>query len=206
MGLLRKLKQLTCGRQPIDNRPRPHPRPHQRPRQPSPSSQLIYGPLPDSFFQAVDAARQDSGYEPLPVLRQGSVKSLNQSRRDSSEQLHRLPPGTPIKFRRRPVSPELLRPRSSSASSLFHNHHHHSHSIPGSPVFMHQFDHDPMVEQVQYPHPSMMMMMKQSMPFFPPLQQQFHPMIHPHVQMPGQGWFGGSPMPIIPMQPFQQFY
>lgn len=206
MGLLRKLKQLTCGRQHIDNHPRSRSRshPHQRPRPPSPSSQLIYGPLPDSFFQAVDAARQNSGYEPLPLLRQGSAKSLNQSRRDSSEQLHRLPPGTPIKFRRRPVSPELLRPRSSSASSLFHSH---PHSIPGSPVFMHQFDHDPMVEQFQYPHPSMMMG-NQSMPFFPAFhqQQQFHPRFHPHVQMPRQGWFAGSPVAMTPMQPFQQFY
>ena len=195
MGLLRKLKQLTCGRPHIDQRPRPRP----RPRAPSPSSQRVYGPLPDSFFQAVNAAREGSGYDPLPVFHRGSAKALDQSRNNSSEQLHRLPPGTPIKYRRRPVSPELLRPRSASVSSMFQ----HPHSVPGSPELMHRFEFEPMVEQVPMQQHPQMMMMAHSMPFFPSFQQPFHPMIHPPVQMPGQGWFMRSPAPV---PPFAHFY
>ena len=190
MGILRKLRKLASCRRRQNDRASPPAPPPPRVRHPAPS-QMVYGPLPNSFFQAVNSAREVAGYDPLPVLNRApsqeknlfhhhhrlpSVdKSMRPARRHaSSEQLH-LPPGTPIKFRRRPVSPDLLRARTSSPDFL------------GPPEANRHF-------------PEMMMAMGHSTPFVvPQFQQPFYPMMHPHL--PAPGWFA---MP--PQQPVHFFY
>lgn len=195
MGILRKLRKLASCR--LRQNDRASPRPRVRHHHAAPSN-MVYGPLPNSFFQAVNSARDVAGYDPLPVLNRGPTpeenlfhqhqqwqsaeKSLNRDRRHASaEQLH-LPPGTPIKFRRRPVSPDLLQHRGSLPS------------LRGSPEASRRFaqmDRQPEMCMPMDHHPA---------PFVVPhFQQPFYPIMHPHGQPPG--WFV---MP--PQQPVHLFY
>ena len=145
---------------------------------------INYGPMPSSFFDAVNSVREQSGHDALPVfVRQPSAKMTrepqvfnefhrNRSKHfDDIEQQDSQPLGTPIKYRRRPVSPEILRPRSSSVATIFRQN--------SMPSFQQPLDFD------QLPLPL------QNNVFTRPL----YPMMQPNVPM-APVWFQ--------MAPFQQ--
>ncbi|CAF2535088.1 unnamed protein product [Rotaria sp. Silwood2] len=183
-------------------------------------SNFDYGQLPASFFSAVDMAREESGYDPVPTfLRRPVVRSeedlrnqdfdddfssFNRSRsksrhrrfdssaRDGSPQhFHHHPPGTPVKFRRQPVPPELLRPSRSSPFLSRQN------SVPSSADMFHQFQ---QAQQFQHMagYPQQDMMMTNGGQFFPQVQQPFYPMMYPNANM--QPWF------MMPQQQMYPFY
>ena len=217
MGLLRKLRQfgsehilpLLDGRPPKRDEPVP----------PEPQD-MEYGPLPQSFFKAVNVARQEAGYEELPFKRdkhgqnrgmRPEFGAFDQSRRPSNErqfdrsirhgspeQFRRLPPGTPIKFRRRPISPELIQP-SASAPSLFGVQPH-----PVSPDMLRQFQYaqqTPHIPRQQQHHQQQQqqfdMMPPPAASFYPQLQQPLYPMMYPNAN--AQNWF------MMPQYPRQMY-
>jgi hypothetical protein len=215
MRILRKIKKLgnlLIGQE--DDGPSP---PNDRHRMrdgapPPPPPNINYGPLPRSFFSAVNLAREDAGYDALPVFPRGPIptgeenhvyeypkaefpafeRSRSKSRERSLDRSARhRSRGTPVKFRRQPISPELLQP-SASSPFLFRQH-----SLPSSPE-MHrrfqpaqQFQHIPGQQQQQFD-----MMMGQPVQFFPQFQQPFYPMIHPNLNM--QPWFMMRQPPMYP--------
>lgn len=191
MELLRKLKKkasLHIG--PEDHRPRPRSRSRHEMRMETPRPTIDYGPLPQSFFHAVNSARQDAGYDALPVLPRGEENALYEQIDNEGSSFHRSrsksrerpvdrgvrPPsrGTPVKFRRRPISPDLLQPRPSSAF------HFRQHSLPNSPHMHHRFQPYPPQQlfDMNMPHP---------VQFYPQFQQPFYPMMHPQAHVPP--WF-----------------
>ncbi|CAF0977762.1 unnamed protein product [Adineta steineri] len=152
MGLFRKLKKFSSAHiSPLSSNGK-----HQIGDEDS-SFNLDYGPLPRSFFDAVNGAREQHGYEALPVLPPRKPKHrrdknfMNQNvrpefggfnqnrrasneqgfdrsaRRDSFEQFQHPLPGTPVKYRRRPISPQLLQPSASSPAFVG------QHPVPASP-------------------------------------------------------------------------
>jgi len=166
-----------------------------------------YDPLPRSFFSAVDLARQEAGYDPLPVFPRGPIPNgeenlmyeqpeiavpvFDRSRSKSRERSFDRTPrsrsrGTPVKFRRRPISPEILQPRASSP--FFFG----QHSLPNSPAMQHRFAHPPQFQHMPRQPQFDMMMMDQPVEFLPPFQQPFqqpfhpmmNPMINPNINMP----------------------
>ncbi|CAF1343767.1 unnamed protein product [Adineta steineri] len=152
MGLFRKLKKFSSAHiSPLSSNGKHHIGDEDS------SFNLDYGPLPRSFFDAVNGAREQHGYEALPVLPPRKPKHrrdknfMNQNvrpefggfnqnrrasneqgfdrsvRRDSFEQFQHPLPGTPIKYRRRPISPQLLQPSASSPAFVG------QHPVPASP-------------------------------------------------------------------------
>lgn len=130
MKLFQKLKRWTITRFYRDSSTD---RNHQR----VVSSQLEYDQLPSSFFQAVNSVRLEAGYDTLPVISRDSSKRIKKqsffNRQSSSPSRHRrfsdpfqcppinqyhLPPGTPIKYRRTPVSSDFLKRQSSSPNFI----------------------------------------------------------------------------------------
>ncbi|UJR08431.1 hypothetical protein I4U23_012701 [Adineta vaga] len=179
---------------------------------------LDYGPLPQSFFHAVNAAREDAGFDALPINARKSVRkrdehfmnhnmrpefgAFDRNRRPSNEQrfdrsarhgspdqFRRLPPGTPIKFRRRPISPELLQP-SASAPSIFGQH-----PGPASPDLLRHFQHEQQIPYVarQQQQQQFDRMMPPSAQFYPQFQQPLYPMMYPNANV--QNWFMMSQYP-----------
>lgn len=226
MGLFRKLKRLIDSQIPRDEEPRRVPDGRRQMRPEVQPLNGEYDAIPRSFFNAVDSNRQQAGYDPLPVFVRGEFQSeedrLNQeleaefdamdrkrakslersfdrlSRPGSSKNLHQLPPGTPIKFRRQPIQPELLQP-SASAPFFFRQH-----SLPSSPEMLRRFQQQQhfqhMARQQQQPQLPQQrdMMMGHPPQFYPPqFQQPFYPMMNPNVNM--HGWFM---MQQPQMQPF----
>lgn len=193
MELLRKLKKKASLHIGQDHTPPPPPPPLPRGRHEmrmeSPRPMVDYGPLPRSFFHAVNSARQDAGYDALPVFPHGSIPngdengsyeqvendfpSFHRSRSKSRDRavdrgVRPRSRGTPVKFRRRPISPDLLQPRPSPAF------HFRQHSLPNSPHMHHRFQHLP-------PQQLFDMNMAHPVQFYPQFQQPFYPMMHPHV-------------------------
>ena len=207
MGILRRIKKLATFKLPPEfvARPLPKDQRHRRVEHRAPAQHVVYGPLPSSFFNAVNEAREHAGYDPLPAFPRGqmadaqvqhkSVDNLRSplsrsrsksrdrfdERRGSAEHLHQYPPGTPIKYRRRPSSSAFLQPDGSPAFLP------RQQSVPSFPDAHHHFQqaqlaqHIAQQQQQQQHHD--MMMMSQSAQFLPQFQQQFHP----HAHMPG--WF-----------------
>jgi hypothetical protein len=196
MGLFRKLKNLGSLHLLKENNARTPPNNRRRMRDQAAPLNINYDQLPRSFFSAVDLARQDAGYDPLPVFAREPIpsreenfmfenpeteflafdRSRSKSRErplDRSARSHSR--GTPVKFRRRPISPELLQPNASSPF-LFHQN-----SVPGSPDMQRRFQHPQQQQQFD------MMMGQQPVQFLPQFQQPFYPMINPNVNM--QPWF-----------------
>lgn len=210
MGILRKLRKLgdlLSDRE--ENNPQPPPPappiPNHRPwlrNEIPPHVNHNYGPLPQSFFNAVDSARQQAGYDPLPVFPRETIPDgegnhlyeepvndfppVDRSRSKSRErQFDRIPRsqsrGTPVKFRRRPPSPELLQ-ASHSSPFLFRQH-----SLPNSPDMHRRFQHPQQFQHIPRQTPQVDMMMAYPNQFYPQFQQQFYPVMNPNVNM--QPWF-----------------
>lgn len=212
MRIIRKLKKLLGG----DTR-----RERDARRQSVPMD-MDYGPLPSSFFGAVNTVREQAGYETLPIFphdsigrneenlrkksiedqlfsfsrsqsksRQGSLAGFG--REGSPEHFNRPVPGTPIKYRRRPISPDLLRP-SNSEPFLYRQQ-----SIPNSPEMIRHFQHNARQQQQRD------MMMAHAARFFPQVQQQqqFFPVMNPNANM--QNWFMMPPS-LPPQQQMYPFY
>ncbi|CAF1196047.1 unnamed protein product [Adineta ricciae] len=207
MGLLRKLRQFGSEHilPLLDGRP-------PKGDEPVPPQDLEYGPLPQSFFKAVNVAREEAGYEALALKRdkhgldrgmRSEFGAFDRSRRPSNgqqfdrsvrhgspEQFRRLPPGTPIKFRRRPISPELIQP-SASAPSLFGLQPH-----PVSPDMLREFQYAQQMSHVprQQQHQQQFdMMPPPAASFYPQFQQPLYPMMYPNVN--AQNWFMMSQYP-----------
>lgn len=182
MEFLRKLKKRASSRVgQRDHSPPPLP----KGRHPM----MDYRPLPRSFFNAVNSTRENEGYDALPVFARGSIPSgdeyhlyenpendfptIDRSRSKSRERsfdrsARSHSRGTPVKFRRRPISPDLLQPRASSPFLFRQN------SLPD----MHRhFQHQQLFD----------MRMAQPAQFFPQFRQPFYPMMNPNVQF--QPWF-----------------
>ncbi|CAF3498678.1 unnamed protein product [Rotaria socialis] len=222
--MFRKLKKLIG----IDTLTT-HDQTSNRKRDEVPPACFEYGPLPQTFFGAANMAREDDGYDDIPSFAQKSqfknkknlrdeafdenFVKLNQSRsksherpfsraaRDGScEHFHDDLPGTPIKFRRRNLSHDLLQPRSSIPF------YHQQHSLPGSPEMVRHFQYrqqlEDMIRQQQQQQQQQDMMMGQPMQFYPQIQQQpFYPMMHPNANT--HGWFM---MPQQRQQPIYPFF
>ena len=84
-------------------------------------------PAEDHFYEDMLYAEEDRNSSPLNFLSSvfGSSRSKSRERRanrqidrfvrsGSPEQFHEYPPGTPVKYRRRPASPELMQQRVGS--------------------------------------------------------------------------------------------
>ena len=191
MEFLRKLKKLASGHVEQEDHPPPLPRRRHRRREQAASPMMDYGPLPRSFFNAVNSARENSGYDALPVFPGGpipngdephlyeeptdDVRAFDRSRSKSRERTfdraaRHHSRGTPVKFRRRPVSPELLRARTSSPFVF------RQHSLPASPDMHRHFQQLPRQPQFD-------MRMAQPVQFFPQFQQPFYPGMYPNVHM-----------------------
>jgi hypothetical protein len=187
MELLRKLKKHASSRIGKDDNPPPLTRGRRPMREKAAPPMMDYGPLPRNFFNAVNSAREQEGYDALPIIPRGPIPSgdenlwyenpendfpaFNRSRSKSRERSFdrsARPPsrGTPVKFRRRPVSPELLQPRASSPF-LFRQQ-----SLPASPDMHRHFQ--PQLFDMRMAHP---------VQFYP----QFHPMMNPNIHV--QPWF-----------------
>jgi len=210
MGILQKLKKLGS----FHLAPPRNGRNQRRDEAVPPN--VRYGPLPRSFFSAVNLAREDAGYDPLPVnprrrpIHRGEEHFMNQNprpefgafdrsrpasqerwfdrntRHGSSDNFHNHLPGTPVKYRRRPISPGLLQP-SASSPFLFGQH-----SLPGSPEMTRHFQHEQQQQQqfdMMMPHPAQ---------FYPQFQQPFNPMMNPNANI--QPWF------MMPQQQMYPFY
>lgn len=220
--MLRKFKKLIgADSSNRDNlSPRPHHKHRDRNRKPPPPLNMQYGPLPGSFFDAVNGAREDAGYEALPVFARkpqfGSHENLrarpvekqpvgfnpnrpkpreqqfNRMARDgSSDPFHDDIPGTPIKFRRRNFSHEFLDPRGSVPF------YRQPRSVPGSPELMRHFQQREQVQDIaRQQQQQREMMMGQQIQFFPQFQQPFYPMVNPNMNV--QGWYMASPQPVYP--------
>ncbi len=156
---------------------------------------MDYGPLPHSFLNAVNSAREQEGYDALPVFPHGSIprqdenlwyeqpevdfpgfnRNRSKSRERSNDRSARPPSrGTPVKFRRRPISPDLLQRRASSPF-LFHQQ-----SFSASPEMQHRFQHIPRQQLFD-------MRMVHPVQNFPQFQQPFYPMMNPNIHI--QPWF-----------------
>jgi len=202
MGLFRKLKKLGSLHLLQENKAPPTPNNRRRMRDQAAPSNINYDKLPRSFFSAVDLARQQAGYDPLPVIvrepiptreesftfenPEGEFLAFDRSRPKSRERPFDRSPrphsrGTPVKFRRRPISPELLQP-SASSPFLFHQH-----SVPASPDMHRRFQHPQQFQRIPSQQQFDMMMGQQPAQFFPQFQQPFYPMMNPNVNM--QPWF-----------------
>lgn len=229
MGILQKLKRLTSLHTIADNTT-PHPpngRPFIHDRNPPPNFE--YGPLPDSFLNAANAAREASGYDPLPVFdHEATVRNQQNLRREKSlenfagfnrarsksrerifdpsvrrgspQHFHHPLPGTPVKYRRRPVSPELLQPRNSSPFLI------RQKSLPGSPEMRSHFQHVQHLQHLQniarqQEQQQRQMMMGYPAQYYPQFQQPSYPMMNPRVNMPP--WLMmQQQQPQQPMYPF----
>lgn len=202
MELLRKLKKKASEHIGLEDHPPPLPKRRHEMRMASPGPMIDYGPLPRSFFDAVNSARQDGGYDALPVFARGPIPNadenawyeqpetdfaaLHRSRSKSRERVFdrgARPPsrGTPVKFRRRPVSPDLLRPPGTPPPRF------RQHSLPNTPNMHHRFQHIPAPPPPQQQQLFDMNMAARPMQFYPQFQQPFYPMMHPHAHVPP--WF-----------------
>ncbi|CAF3749202.1 unnamed protein product [Rotaria magnacalcarata] len=223
--MFRKFKKLVG----IDTRTHAHTsnRKHRK-RDEVPPAYFEYDPLPQKFFGAVNMTREDDAYDAIPSFAHKSqfknkknrrdedfdenFVKLNQSRpkscekpfsrtaRDGScEDFHDDLPGTPIKFRRRNLSHDLLQPRSSIP---FHDQ---QHSLPGSPEMIRHFQYRQQLEDMirqQQQQQQQDMMMGRPMQFYPQVQQQlFYPMMNPNANT--HGWFT---MPQQQQQPIYPFF
>ena len=218
MRILRKLKKLADIFNNDDAVSPPNGRRQMR-NDPTAPLNVDYGPLPPSFFNTVNLTRKEAGYDPLPIFPRRSnspqdenlniqdiayefpafdqrqAKSVRRPSFRSAAHLHSRPPpdGTPVKFRRRPISPELLQSRSSSPF-LFHQNH-----IPASPDMIRRFQQAQPVQynvwQLQSP-PNVMMVY----PFHDITQtsQAFDPMINFNLNL--QPWL--IPSQQQQMKPF----
>ena len=199
MEFLRKLKKKASEHLGQDDSPPPLPKRRPEMRMGSPGPMVDYGPLPRSFFHAVNSARQDAGYDALPVFARGPIPNedenawyeqpeqdfapLHRSRSKSRERVvdrGARPPsrGTPVKFRRRPASPDLLRPPPSPLPPRFRQH-----SLPNTPNIHRRFQQMPPQQQQQL----FDMNMARPVQFYPQFQQPFYPMMYPQAHMPP--WF-----------------
>ncbi|CAF1059204.1 unnamed protein product [Adineta ricciae] len=205
MGLLTKLRRFGSEHilPLLDGRP-------PKRDEPVPPQDVEYGPLPQSFFKAVNVAREEAGYDALALKRdkhgldrgmRPEFGAFDRSRRPSHErqfdrstrhgspeQFRRLPPGTPIKFRRRPISPELIQP-SASAPSLFGLQPH-----PVSPDMLREFQYAQQMSHVPRQQQQQLdMMPPPAASFYPQFQQPLYPMMYPNANV--QNWFMMSQYP-----------
>jgi len=142
---------------------------------------MEYGALPKSFFNAVDSARRQTGYEPEPVEDEYHiyekadpqpvpVRSKSQDRR-----------GSPINFQRRPASTEFFRQQQRHAvrpppSSPFIFRQQSVPVFPNHFQPMQQFDMSMGYYPAQfYPQPMYPMMFNQQYPWFAMQQPQIYP-------------------------------
>jgi hypothetical protein len=215
MGLFRKLRKFASihllqeDAAPPPPPPRPHGR-HRRRGDVGPPADNSYEPLPRSFLHAVNSAREEAGYDSLPVFPQGPipVPDRNPMHQQFSEEFGRgrskshdrafrhQPPGTPVKFRRRPISPDMLQPHASSpflfrqrpsSPDLLQPHASspflfRQHSVPASPDVIRRFQHEQHIARQQHQQ-QQQMMMPQPGQFYPQFQQPFYPMMNPNVNM-----------------------
>jgi hypothetical protein len=198
MGLFRKLKKLIDLHIPRDEDPRRIAFGRRQMREEARPPNGEYGPIPRSLFNAVDSARQQAGFDPLPVFVQGSFQSeedrLNQeleaefaamdrnrsksadrlARPGSSKNFRQPPPATPNNFRQPPPgTPIKFRRRPASPELLQPSasspFFFRQHSLPSSPEMLRRFQ-----QQQQFQHMARQQQQQQ--------QQQQHDMMMAHPQ------------------------